>query len=78
MDGDRKNYKTRVWRCPRCAAELIWSCNGSRGFAMCANSLRTTRDFTLDDLETMIVCNWEGFVERRPDGKIEIYYYAPI
>lgn len=78
MDEGTKKYKTRVWRCPKCTAKIKWSCNGPRGFAMCSNSLRITRNFALDDLETMLVCDWEGFVERRPDGKVEIYYYSPI
>ena len=73
-----ESIKVRVWRCPLCTAPIKWACSGQTGYAMCSNSLRVSREFTLDDVRTMPVCNWEGRVERRPDGKVEIYYYAPI
>ena len=78
MGEDIKRYKSRVWKCPKCGAPIRWSCNGATGHAHCANSLRASRNILLNDLESIVICNWEGFTERRPDGKVEIYYYAPI
>ena len=76
--GDSKTIKARVYRCPKCGADITWACHGQKGWASCTNSITATRVFTLDDIDTLIACDWQGRVERRPDGKVEIYYYAPI
>lgn len=65
--------------CPKCGGAITWSCGYTgRGYAHCSNSSQTTRVFQLDDIHNMKFCDWQGYCERRPDGKVEIYYYDPI
>ena len=66
-------------RCPKCGAQITWSCGSSgEGYAQCINNIKSTRVFDLDTVYTQAFCDWHGFCERRPDGKVEIYYYGPI
>ena len=70
-----RKYKVAAHKCPKCGADIRWTCSGKTGYAYCANSLIASRVFTLDTVHTMPVCDWEGRCERRPDGNVEIYYY---
>lgn len=66
-------------RCPKCGARITWSCGYTgKGYAHCSRSTLATRVFDLDTVHTMKICDWQGYCERRPDGKVEIYYYGPI
>ena len=74
---DRLN--TPLYKCPKCGADIRWSCAyDGKGYAHCANSTQATRVFELDSISTMKFCDWVGYCERRPDGRVEIYYYGPI
>ena len=79
--GNKTQYMPQDYnhKCPKCGASIRWSCGYTgKGYAQCANSAQVTRVFELDTIHTMKFCDWEGYCERRPDGKIEIYYYEPI
>lgn len=79
MGEEKTRYRSTVrHRCPECGAAITWSCNGKKGYATCSNGITATRILDLDCVDTMILCDWQGFCERRPDGKVEIYYYRPI
>ena len=82
--GFRKNETVfvpdhTVWVCPVCDGNIRWSCGYTgRGYAYCENSPSATRMFKPGDSRRIDTCDWEGLCERRPDGKVEIYYYGPI
>ena len=82
MHGDNKtlnDLKDRTYTCPKCGGQIRWSCGYTgKGYAHCENSSTVTRVFELDTIHTMKFCDWHGHCERRPDGKVEIYYYEPI
>ena len=66
-------------RCPKCGGNIAWSCGYTgKGYAHCSNSAHATRVFELDEIHTIKFCDWQGYCERRLDGKVEIYYYGPI
>ena len=63
----------------KCGADITWSCGYTgKGSAHCSNSSQSSRIFELDSIHTIKFCDWHGYCERRPDGKVEIYYYSPI
>ena len=79
MEEGNNKISARAYACPLCGGEIYWSCSSmGTGYAQCSNNSGVTRVFELDTIHTIKFCNWQGFVERRPDGKVEIYYYGPI
>ena len=62
-------------RCPLCGAPIHWACNGKTGYAYCANSPNATRMWKRGEGHMLTMCEWEGKAIRRPNGKVEIYYY---
>ena len=76
--GKRANiYKVegRDYRCPLCYSEIHWSCHGKSGYAYCSKSANATRAFKRGEFHKLQFCEWQGYAERRPNGKVEIYYY---
>jgi hypothetical protein len=63
-----------TFRCPMCDARVHWSCGGKVGIAQCSNGPNVTRVFKRGEPLNVKICTWEGKVERRPDGNVEIYY----
>jgi len=61
--------------CPLCGAEIYWACSGDTGWAHCANSMRATRSWDLNNPPIQDFCGWSGRTRRRLDGKVEIFYY---
>lgn len=65
--------------CPKCGGSIRWSCGYTGfGFAHCEYAQTSSRVFQLDSMHTVTFCDWEGYCERRTDGKVEIYFYGPI
>jgi len=60
--------------CPACGSVIYWSCPGDTGYAYCSRSAAATRMWKPGELKYLPVCDWEGKVSRRQDGKVEIYY----
>lgn len=80
MDGAEKiapkfNLDKPSYRCPKCNAEIRWACPGDTGYAYCANSPTATRVIELHKLHEIQFCDWKGKCLRRPNGKVEIFYY---
>jgi hypothetical protein len=66
--------ETPAYLCPKCGARIRWSCNTNTGIALCSNGPGVTRTFKPGEAINIVFCDWEGRVERRPDGNVEIYY----
>lgn len=62
-------------RCPLCSSPIRWACPGNSGYAYCSMAPDSTRVFRVGYGHLLDFCIWEGKVLRRPNGKIEIYYY---
>jgi hypothetical protein len=65
---------TPVYLCPLCGDRIRWSCNQYTGIATCSNGPMVTRKFQPGEPLNVVFCMWEGRVERRLDGHVEIYY----
>ena len=65
-----------LWVCPQCDGAIRWSCGSTgHGYAYCEFGSAATRMFEPGAGKHAKTCDWEGYCERRPDGKVEIYYY---
>ncbi len=62
------------YKCPKCGAEIRWSCNGDRGYAKCARHPTATRTFKPGELDGLRFCNWSGSTRRKANGDVEILY----
>ena len=40
-----------------------------------SKSPKSTRSWRRGEFHNLTFCTWEGYVERRPNGQVEIYYY---
>lgn len=69
------SFDRHTHACPKCGADIRWACPGQKGHAYCANSITATRTWKIGEFDQIEICDWEGFCQRRPDGKVEIYYY---
>ena len=82
VEGNKKQtifkVETGDHRCPLCGSQIRWACSGKTGYAYCAKSPEATRVFKIGQGHLLDICNWQGNVIRRPNGKIEIYYFPSV
>jgi len=69
------NVENGNYSCPLCGSPIYWACPGYEGWAHCAKSDQATRVWIVGEFENLEFCEWKGNARRRPDGKVEIYYY---
>ncbi len=78
MEGEKKslfNVVNGSYNCPLCGSAIYWSCPGATGWAHCSKSDQATRMWKKGEEMHIDFCTWKGNARRRPDGKVEIFYY---
>ena len=64
-----KTYKTGSNKCPRCGANLHWSCVGKSGWAHCSKSPSASRVvFDLESIEPF--CHYKCKCVRLDNGEV--------